>query len=209
MTEANIRPATANDALHIVRLVLASADEFLTAVFGPRIARALEHLASGRGTLFSHEHAWIAETEDVVAGMLLGYTGREKAAQDPRTGAALLISLGPGILARLGRLMAARSAVSFVSPREFYLSNVGVYPEFQGRGIGSLLIGHAERQAAREGAQAIVLDVETDNEGAVSLYERLGFRSDGRRRGIELGGGSSRRFSFFRMIHALEAPTSI
>jgi ribosomal protein S18 acetylase RimI-like enzyme len=209
MTEANIRQATANDALHIVRLVLASADEFLTAVFGPRIARALEHLASGRGTLFSHEHAWIAETEDVVAGMLLGYTGREKAAQDPRTGAALLISLGPGILARLGRLMAARSAVSFVSPREFYLSNVGVYPEFQGRGIGSLLIGHAERQAAREGAQAIVLDVETDNEGAVSLYERLGFRSDGRRRGIELGGGSSRRFSFFRMIHALEAPTSI
>ena len=205
----NIRRATANDALHIGRLVLASADEFLTALFGPRIERALEHLASRRGTLFSHEHAWIAEAKDAVAGMLLGYTGREKAAQDPRTGAALFMSLGPGILARLGRLMAARSAVSFAAPGEFYLSNVGVYPEFQGRGIGSLLISHAERQAAREGAQAIVLDVETDNEGAASLYERLGFRSDGKRREIKLGGGRCRRFSFFRMIHALEAPMSI
>lgn len=204
MGEASIRPATANDAPHIGRLILTSADEFLTALFGPRVARALEHLASGGGTLFSHEHAWIAETKDAVAGMLLGYTGRDKVAQDLRTGAALFLALGPGILGRLGRLMAARSAVSFVAPQEFYLSNVAVYPELQGRGIGSLLISHAERQAAREGAHAIVLDVETDNEEAVSLYERLGFRSDGTRREIDLGGSSHRRFSFFRMIHELE-----
>jgi len=206
VTEVSIRPATPNDALHIGRLTLASAEEFLPALFGPRIARALERLAAGRGTLFSHEHAWVAETEDAVAGMLLGYTGREKAGQDPRTGAALFMALGPGILARLGRLTAARTAVSFVAPREFYLSNVAVYPEFQGRGIGALLIGHAQRQAAGEGAQAIVLDVEADNNGAVRLYGRLGFRSDGKKRAIKVsGGGRCRRFSFFRMTLALGA----
>jgi hypothetical protein len=93
MTELNIRPATTNDALHVGRLTLASADEFFTALFGPRIARALEHLAAGRGTLFSHEHVWIAESRGAVAGMLLGYTGLEKKAQEPRTGAALFMAL--------------------------------------------------------------------------------------------------------------------
>ena len=88
-----LRRALPEDSQHIASLVLLSAPGLLPEIFGPGIQRALVDLAAGCGTLFSHEHAWIAEQDAEVRGMLLGYSGAVKAAQDPRTGLALLGNL--------------------------------------------------------------------------------------------------------------------
>jgi ribosomal protein S18 acetylase RimI-like enzyme len=170
-----IRCARPSDALHITRLVLFSAPTFLPAVFGPGIDKAIEEMAAGQGTLFSYEHAVIAEQDGAVRGMLLAYSGVVKAAQDPRTGLALLGALRTGMIRRLPRLLKLQSAIGRIGKDEYYISNVAVYPEQRGRGIGSLLIARASDEA-RKAAIRLVLDVETDNPAAQRLYERIGFR---------------------------------
>lgn len=54
----------------------------------------------------------------------------------------------------------------------FYLSNVGVAPESQGRGLGAVLLERVLRTCDAEG---IVAYLESSNPRNVSLYERSGF----------------------------------
>ena len=199
-----VRRSVAADASDIARLVLLSAEHFMTAVFGPGIAHALEEMAAGRGTLFSHEHAWIAEEEGQVRGMILCYSGAVKAWQDPRTGLALLRLLGMDMIRRLGTLLSMQSSIGRIGRDEYYISNVAVFPGHRGKGIGARLIECAAGEAALAGARAVVLDVETDNPDARRLYERLGFLCARETPPVVLGG---RTFAFARMSREIGAPT--
>jgi ribosomal protein S18 acetylase RimI-like enzyme len=53
---------------------------------------------------------------------------------------------------------------------------VSVVDGFRGRGIGKALIAHLERWAVEHGAERMVLDVSSANEGAIRLYDELGYR---------------------------------
>jgi len=194
--EIRIRRALPGDADDIARLVILSAESFLPTLFGPGISQALTNLAGGCGTLFSHEHAWIAEEQGAARGMLLGYTGAMKRAQDPRTGLALLGLLRADLIRRLPGLLKMQSTIGRMGRDELYISNLAVYPDHRGKGIGSLLVAQAGRVAAQVGARELVLDVETDNPGAQRLYERLGFRVKSETPALILDGHA---FSFRRM----------
>ena len=196
MNNATIRAAKAADAPDISRLVLVSAERFLPAVFGTGIEAAVCILAARRGTLFSYAHCWIAEAGGSTAGMLLGYSGREKAAEDPATGWGLLRTLGFGLVRRLGRLLVLQRTIGKLKQDEFYVSNVAVYPDFQGRRIGSALLSAAERAASDAGAARLVLDVEADNISAVRLYQRRGYAACGATSPVRAEG---HEFSFLRM----------
>jgi ribosomal protein S18 acetylase RimI-like enzyme len=197
-----IREAQPSDAPNIGRLLILSAQTFLPALFGPQIDHAVEEMARGLGTLFSYEHAWIAEEGGRVHGMLLGYTGALKAAQDPRTGLALLGALRVGLIRRLPALLRTQSAIGVMGKDEFYISNVAVYPAHRGKGIGSLLIERARAEARKAHATRLILDVETDNPDAQRLYERLGFRVVHESPALVLAGHA---FGFRRMALPMEA----
>lgn len=64
-------------------------------------------------------------------------------------------------------------------PAEIYLARIEVHPDFQGRGIGSRLIGALLRQAGRQG-KGLTLDVLAVNQRAHALYRRLGLYEVGR-----------------------------
>jgi ribosomal protein S18 acetylase RimI-like enzyme len=196
MNDATIRAAQAADAPDIARLVLVSAERFLPAVFGTGIEAAVCILAAGRGTLFSHAHCWIAEAGGSTAGMLLGYSGREKSAEDPATGWGLLRTLGVGLVRRLGRLLVLQGTIGKLGADEFYVSNVAVYPDFRGRGIGSALLAAVERAAHDAGAESTVLDVEIDNLSAIRLYQARGYAARGATSPMRAAG---HEFSFLRM----------
>ena len=191
-----VRRAEPRDAAEIAVLILHSAEHFLPAVFGPRIREGLAVLARERGTLFSHVHTWIAESDGRSGGALLGYSGIQKAAEDPATGLGLLRVLGPGMLLRLGRLLRLQRMIGTLAASEYYVSNVAVFPELRGKGCGRALIETAEEEARAAGLSSVVLDVETDNAAAISLYRVLGFvtRSETPRLRLEAG-----EFAFFRM----------
>lgn len=60
---------------------------------------------------------------------------------------------------------------------------IGVDPSWRGGGLGAALLGHAAVLAAARGARALFLEVAEDNAEALALYQRVGFRPSGRRRG--------------------------
>ncbi len=65
---------------------------------------------------------------------------------------------------------------------EGYVTNVAVLPQYRRRGIGECLVREAIRGASERGCDFLSLEVRVGNEAAIRLYERLGFRRQGRRK---------------------------
>src|SRR4051794_39065531 len=75
---------------------------------------------------------------------------------------------------------------TMVRPDHFWIENVAVRPDFQGRGFGRLLLGQADNKAI--GAGRVELRLLTNGAFAanIALYERVGYSVD--RREPYLGG---------------------
>jgi mycothiol synthase len=71
--------------------------------------------------------------------------------------------------------------VGFILGGEGWVVQVGVVPEWRGRGLGTALVAEVLRRAQAGGAQAIMLDVNVNNPGAARVYARLGFAAAGQR----------------------------
>lgn len=56
------------------------------------------------------------------------------------------------------------------------IQNIGITPEHRGRGVGAALIGRSLLGFQEAGLSRVYLEVTAQNDGAIRLYERLGFR---------------------------------
>lgn len=70
---------------------------------------------------------------------------------------------------------------------EAHLLNVCVAPDFQGEGLGRILVQHMLKCAASKGADRVFLEVRPSNRVAIRLYESMGFQHIGLRRGYYPG----------------------
>jgi mycothiol synthase len=62
-----------------------------------------------------------------------------------------------------------------------WIVQVGVVPDARARGLGSALVAEVMRRIQAAGRQAVLLNVNTNNPGAASVYRRLGFTTTGQR----------------------------
>ena len=69
------------------------------------------------------------------------------------------------------------------------IENLAVGPDYQRRGLGTMLMAHAESIAKSTGQNRLRLYTNARFEGNVALYERLGYRVDGQE---DIAGGSLR-----------------
>ena len=65
----------------------------------------------------------------------------------------------------------------------WHVMNVAVDPQHQRRGIATMLLEHLFEQTRDDERRGYTLEVRVSNTAAIRLYERLGFRSRGVRRG--------------------------
>ncbi len=65
----------------------------------------------------------------------------------------------------------------------WHVMNIAVAPELQRRGIATLLLEHLFELTADDPHRGYTLEVRVSNQAAIRLYERLGFKSQGIRRG--------------------------
>jgi [ribosomal protein S18]-alanine N-acetyltransferase len=65
----------------------------------------------------------------------------------------------------------------------WHVMNVAVSPDHRRRGIANRLLSTLFELTATDERRGYTLEVRVSNEGAIRLYERLGFRSSGVRRG--------------------------
>ena len=67
-------------------------------------------------------------------------------------------------------------------PHESYVQTIAVAPSHQHRGIGTTMLTTLIEESERRGCAQLDLEVRADNDGAIALYERHGFRRIGVRR---------------------------
>lgn len=58
-----------------------------------------------------------------------------------------------------------------------YIIQVGVIPEWRRRGVAAVLTNRSLEAWREDGKDAVILHVNRNNPGAISLYERLGFKT--------------------------------
>lgn len=169
-----IRKADFEDKKDFAALMLISAS-FLPILFNKRIKDILQELFCYRFNLFSFEHVLFAEIDGEKAGMILGYDWQTKKRENLRTGFLLFKKTGISILRKLTALIKFNAAVGKLNNGEYYISNIAVYPKFSGVGAGKKLMSEAEHEAKMAGSERIILDVEKDNIGAITVYKKIGY----------------------------------
>jgi ribosomal-protein-alanine N-acetyltransferase len=65
----------------------------------------------------------------------------------------------------------------------WHVMNIAVHPDHRRRGIARRLLEHLFEQTVGEGRRGYTLEVRVSNAGAIQLYERMGFKARGVRRG--------------------------
>jgi len=63
--------------------------------------------------------------------------------------------------------------------------------EFQGRGVGSTLLGEIIRRAVSRGAPFITLEVRVENSKAIAFYQKFGFKITERKSNFYRDGGDA------------------
>lgn len=176
----SIRPAKAEDARLVSQLIfLSMGRELSDYLFGGThlsVGEILEGLFLLDGNRFSKCVAEVAEWNGQPVGALISFPGWEFTFREITIGLGLLKLCGVQDVMRLSlRALSIANGVETYRD-EYYLANMAVSPDFQGRGIGWALLAHAEQKALNVGQRKCSLIVGTDNPAAKRLYERFGYR---------------------------------
>lgn len=73
---------------------------------------------------------------------------------------------------------------AYISPDSADITNVAVFKKHRRQGVAQLLIMELIRLAKQKGVFSIILEVRVSNSPAIALYEGLGFKQVGTRRGF-------------------------
>jgi ribosomal protein S18 acetylase RimI-like enzyme len=195
-----IRKALPTDAEDFATLVIMSAPLLLPTIYGEGVANVMQYLFCRPSNLISFEYTCFAEHGGRKAGMVLSYDWQVKEREGRQTGFLLFEKMRGAFRRKVPLLMKFENVIGVVKDREYYISNIAVYPEYRSAGIGTRLISIAEEEAKKSGAQGVVLDVEVENTSATRLYKRLGY-SVANESTVRLRRGQS--FSFYRMCKEL------
>lgn len=168
MDGLTIRPATRDDAAHMVALVdlaghglpMATWASLAGSPEGARVEGIRRALRDEGG--FSWRHAWMADVGGRVAGMVMSWPLPET----------------PVPLDGVPPLARPLQELENLCPGLVYINAVAVYPAFRGRGIGRAMLDHAG-----QGGPACLVTGD-GNGAALSLYTRAGFAEVARRAAV-------------------------
>jgi ribosomal protein S18 acetylase RimI-like enzyme len=119
---------------------------------------------------FSYRNAVVAEEDGEVVAMVLAY-------RLPEAGEGVNLEEVPELLRPLVEL-------ELLAPGTFYVNGLATLPAHQGRGLGSKLLEAARALAAEAGCDELSIEVFEQNEVALRLYERHGYRIVARRQAV-------------------------
>ncbi|MCY4247431.1 MAG: GNAT family N-acetyltransferase [Chloroflexi bacterium] len=171
--------ATAEHAAHFAQLAQIAGDQLFSQLFGSRATPLLQGMFLREDNEFSCYHCAFIRHEGEIAGMIHAYSATTSDTYQLR-GFLLMLRLAGWELPRFLLMLALmRQLLGFLgqrlSPGDYYIAFVALYPAFRGRGLSKALLAHAEESALRGGCSRLALDVAADNAIAISAYQRVGF----------------------------------
>jgi ribosomal protein S18 acetylase RimI-like enzyme len=168
-SKVTFRPTTKDDCYRIAELFKISSGgvaEYVWSTLAPQypgltsVQIGARRYASEEGA-FSYKNCTVAEVGGEVIGMVHAYPMQHEPEQK-KPGEPMDPVLEP-----YSRLEA---------PGSYYISGMAVFPEHRGMRLGTEMLRIAKQKASQSGCREMSLLVFKQNEGAVKLYERNGFR---------------------------------
>jgi ribosomal protein S18 acetylase RimI-like enzyme len=197
-----IRPGepTRADATCFADCVIMAGDGILGHLFGRRahpIHAAMFRRADNHN---SYQHAFMAEVDGQLAGMICGFTREQKAEETSRTD-WLYLRFARFALIRATLNSRALHPIDAFSSRigegDYYVHGLAVYPPFRGMELAERLLERGAERARALGGRRLVLDVAGDNEAALRAYEKFGMSQQDRSPTVQFRG---RAFFLYRMV---------
>ncbi|TQR17324.1 GNAT family N-acetyltransferase [Psychrobacillus vulpis] len=164
----SIRNARKEDAKAAVPLIMEAIGDISMQMTGEteemKITDEFVKLFTRTDNRHSYLYTYIAEMEGKVAGVLVFYSAEQAITLDANLEEYLSNKKGIPVKIDLETL-----------PEEWYIDTVVVDPTFRGHGIGTELLIYAEHLVKQFGGGKLSLNVETEKDAAIRLYNRLGF----------------------------------
>lgn len=170
----NLQPATLADAGALAQLWVATFPD----KFGPVLGVNAEPVLCDWLRL-SQRHlqtTTVAKVDEVIVGFIVLETPSAPRPDDGRwLWHALQLHYGTfGALRGLLLTLLIDSGHQ-PNPQEVYIEMLGVNPAWRGRGVAHRLLAHAETVAHTEKLNGLSLTVVSDNDAAITLYQKTGF----------------------------------
>jgi ribosomal protein S18 acetylase RimI-like enzyme len=173
-----IRPARPDDAplaAAVFRLSLDHLADYLFGADGRATEVALMRLFSQNAGRFGYGSAFVAELNRQPLGMSFAFPGTDATRLSLSVARHLPRALGWGMFGFVARGLRLAGGIE-AEADEYYVSNLAVLPAAQGHGLGKHLLLHADEQARALGLIKCSLLVALDNEMALRLYKRQGYK---------------------------------
>lgn len=168
---------TIHDIDRITDLILSADTEMAKTARPPGSAKTVKGLVKAGNNFLGHENIYVSIIEKEIAGLIIGYTGNGN--REFKILLKLLLTLRLSEFASYMTLTANMlhgAYTPYIEEDEFYVSVLSVDEKHRGKGIGSSLLSESIEIAKRKNCRRVLLDVYRDNEAAIALYEKLGFR---------------------------------
>lgn len=175
MSEPNLRTATRADGADLAVLIDIAAEGMAAYFWRQTVDDAESPVERGRERAlrddggFSYRNAILVEQDGMTAGVLIGYPLTDDKAD----------------LADIPDLIRPLIELELEVPGYWYVNVLAVYREYRGRGLGTLLLRHADAIAQELGCKGTALIVASGNPLAKKLYARAGYREVARRKAID------------------------
>jgi ribosomal protein S18 acetylase RimI-like enzyme len=179
-----IRPARPEDAPQAAYLMYLSGPGPSETIWGgpaSNAIRAWRELFPIPNHMYSYSHAFVAERNGQVVGLLLGLDPKRWEMAQRAMGREIRFKWFKIIRLRhfprlIGAIIAMARTFEPLSDEDYTIQALAVLPEMRRQGVATGLVEHATDQTRSKGLQRLVLDVLIENEGARRFYEHMGFR---------------------------------
>ena len=180
-TDIFFRPAKPEDAKNAGGLIYETFPKVATFIVGlgseERAKMLLERIFAIPGHRFSYEETILAIYQGKAIGLLTSYPGWRLGKIDRK--ADRLILKQYRLRGKLLLIIRVWPLLFMNETRrdEYLIGNLAVKSRYRDRGVGRLLLEHAEELARDEGLKKLALRVAIENLEARKLYESLGFET--------------------------------
>ncbi len=165
---------TFDEGLAFARYADEVAEGFFRFMLGRRVEQILATAFAQPDHDLSYQHVTFAERDNVIVGMVVGYTAEQhrRSSRQPLKRAAGRLNLRMRIVQIL--FAPVMRIIDSIADGAFYVQFIAVDKDLRGDGVGSVLMDSAEERAHASGSTRLTLDVSAKNEGARRFYERRG-----------------------------------
>jgi ribosomal protein S18 acetylase RimI-like enzyme len=175
-----LRAALPEDSAEAAKLIFMTGAGIFKYLFYPqddRTCRVLQGLFELDNNEFSFRNVTIAEVESKIGG-LIHCVDRTKMIRNYKAMGSKMIrvmGLFPALV-RMPRSIQFECIFPDIDPDTLYIGHLSTFEAYRRQGIADRLLAFSEQLARQKRLAKQALDVELDNELAIAVYERYGFK---------------------------------